>query len=652
GADLDHPDPSIPGLGLSNNAGMAIRAALPQAAHMYREYRVERDGTIDNQIVAHELGHYIQRRLLVSGNVATRAMGEGWGDFIALHMSLREGDDLDGVYPFPHYGAVFSDPTGYYGYRRVPYSTDTSKDALSFRHISDGEQLPDSHPIEVNGAPNAEVHNAGEVWASMMWDAYIALQKSYEGKKSFDDARRALTDYSVAGMILAPAMPTYTEQRDAILAAIAASEPEDYLPVAAAFAGRGAGTCAVSPLRESTDLIGVVEDFELSARGQITEASLSDAAVSCDDDGHLDVGEQGELKITVFNAGAAALLAGATVEVVDPDPSLVFPEGLSRTLPEVAAPTTHIVTLPVTLQNDLASFQTLDLNLRLTMPNGCEEMFEQRLNTTLHADVAANSSAVDDVEPPLTSWVIGGTEGETVWARELGTSYFWHGVDSIGVHDTWLESPVLEVSEDAPLTLAFDHIYSFDFTDPTLSDGGVIEVSTDNGMTWEDISAYADPDYPGMIDSDTNPLHMRPAFGGNNPSFPSADSVQLNLGTALAGTELKVRFRIATDSGGGAPGWFIDNIAFTGIVNTPFATWVTDAGDCVEATDSNTGTDSDTTAGPGMTETAGSETDPGTDSGGVDTDEGCGCQTSTPGLPAGLMLFGLLFVRRRASKSS
>jgi hypothetical protein len=55
----------------------------------------ERDGTIDNMIVAHEWGHYLHHRLVDCGK-SPAGESEGWGDFNALHMALREGDDLDG----------------------------------------------------------------------------------------------------------------------------------------------------------------------------------------------------------------------------------------------------------------------------------------------------------------------------------------------------------------------------------------------------------------------------------------------------------------------------------------------------------------------------------------------------------------------------
>ena len=75
-------------------------------------------------------------------------------------------------------------------------------------------------------------------------------------------------DYVVTGMKLAPTNPTFTEQRDGILAAAAAADPADLAVLAQAFAKRGAGSCAVSPPRASQDLAGVVESFVLEANPQ------------------------------------------------------------------------------------------------------------------------------------------------------------------------------------------------------------------------------------------------------------------------------------------------------------------------------------------------------------------------------------------------
>jgi hypothetical protein len=57
-------------------------------------------------------------------------------------------------------------------------------------------------------------------------------------------------------------------------------------------------------------------------------------------------------------------------------------------------------------------------------------------------------------------------------------------------------------------------------------------------------------------------------------------AVTLNLGTALAGKTFRLRFRVGTDAVHGAGGWEVDNVAFTGLVGTPFPTLVPDPGHC------------------------------------------------------------------------
>lgn len=140
-------------------------------------------------------------------------------------------------------------------------------------------------------------------------------------------------------------------------------------------------------------------------------------------------------------------------------------------------------------------------------------------------------------------------------------------------------SPPLVVGAD-PLVITFDHRHSFeDLTTPF--DGGVIEISTDGGATWADISTYAAPGYNGTLSSCCgNPLSGRQAFVGQNPSWPNRDTLSLNLGTALAGQTIRLRFRIATDAAAGDYGWELNNLSFQGITNTPFSALVAETTVC------------------------------------------------------------------------
>jgi hypothetical protein len=119
----------------------------------------ERDGDVDNTVVAHEWGHYLHHRL-ASCDIGLQCggMSEGWGDFNALLMMLREGDNRSGSYALAPYAA--DDGTfdaAYFGLRRFPYSTDTARNALRFRHIADASELPTTTPLGPGGAalPNS-----------------------------------------------------------------------------------------------------------------------------------------------------------------------------------------------------------------------------------------------------------------------------------------------------------------------------------------------------------------------------------------------------------------------------------------------------------------------------------------------------------------
>src|SRR5262249_23094931 len=149
------------------------------------------------------------------------AMSEGWGDFTSMELTLRAGDDLDGTFAAGIYATATFGDSGYFGVRRAPYSVDFTKNAFTFRHIHTGEALPTT-PLQNAGGDNAEVHNAGEIWCAMLFEGFIAMLRTSTGPaptRTFDQARRAMADYVVAGLQLTPPDATYTEARDAILAA-------------------------------------------------------------------------------------------------------------------------------------------------------------------------------------------------------------------------------------------------------------------------------------------------------------------------------------------------------------------------------------------------------------------------------------------------
>jgi hypothetical protein len=92
---------TIGALSITQAAGVALKASLaagPVTARMFRVTGTERDGAIDNTVIAHEWGHYLHHRLADCGQQQCGAMCEGWGDFVALHTIARDGDNLNGTF--------------------------------------------------------------------------------------------------------------------------------------------------------------------------------------------------------------------------------------------------------------------------------------------------------------------------------------------------------------------------------------------------------------------------------------------------------------------------------------------------------------------------------------------------------------------------
>ncbi|RMH38742.1 MAG: peptidase [Deltaproteobacteria bacterium] len=592
----DATDIDIPVLGLAYTDGTAIKDALGAASARATASRagfiegLRHDGTIDNGVVAHEWGHYLHARLgRCGGSQQCAGHGEGWGDFVALHMIVREGDDYDGTYAVAGYAtANQSEDSYYFGIRRVPYSTDMTKNALTFRHISDGEPLPDSHPIREFG-PNSEVHNAGEVWATMLHEGHIALIT--DGRLSFDEAHRRMSDYVVAGLKLSGANPTYTEMRDAILAAAAAADSKDFAALAAAFAKRGLGTGAVSPPRDSIDLTGVVESFDVAGQLGLTDVAAVLGDGDCDGDGVLDAGETGVIDVTVTNTGAAALKA-TTVTLSTSTPGVRFPAGDTLSLARLEPFDSATASFEVAIDDTVEGIQVLALDVTLADDAAVVTDVTSTVHRRINYDVQLAASATDDVEADATVWAVEADPATPVvdaWQRVAAspTEHEWHGEDLGEPSDHWLRSPAVHVSDDGEFTVAFDHRYRFEASEQggpggqiVYWDGGVIEISTDGGTTWTDVADFADPGYGGTITTQAgNPLGGRNAFVGQSADYPNMTHTELRFGDRFAGQTVALRFRIGTDAAVGDAGWFIDNIALAGIDDTPFAV-IADNAEC------------------------------------------------------------------------
>lgn len=568
---------NIPGLAIGKTDGEALATAIaagPVTITLQSEVSgPERDGDLDNTIVAHEWGHYFHHRLADCGAQQCGGMSEGWGDFMALLMMLREDDNRDGVYAVAPYAVADGTPdAAYFGLRRFPYSRDRTKNDLSFRHIGDENPVPTTTP-GFPGGPNSEVHNAGEVWTTMMWEALNAVVDQH----GVAIGRRRMSDYIVAGLLLTPPDATFTEARDAILAAASALDTEDMILMAAAFAGRGAGSCAVSPPNSSPTNAGVIESGTLAAKLSVGGVSLIDDGASCDHDGYLDRGESGQLRLTVANNG---ILAAENVRITATTSAQGVKLGPVIKIAAMQPYSQATLAIPVRLLPSAPPNTNVTINVLVKGDSTCDPAgVTVSLTVRTGADDVANASSIDRVETKISPWAATGDGAADLWTRafEASGNQSFLGKNAGFVSDTQFVSPPLQARTDQPLVVKIQHAYDIE----AAYDGGVIEVSTD-GVTWTDVSTLGvTPGYGAALLPNTgNPLAGRQAFSGASPGFPARSLLTLDFGMQFAGQSVQLRFRIGTDGAVAGSGWNIDDVEVSGITNTPFPILVSEVSSC------------------------------------------------------------------------
>ena len=288
---------------------------------------------------------------------------------------------------------------------------------------------------------------------------------------------------------------------------------------------------------------------ELAYAGYVLDDSLGNG------NGWIDPGETVELRVSVANGGTSA--ASDTTGMLVAASPLVSVTQSSASWPGIDVGTTELSETPsFVLEIDPAwsCGEPIDVVLSLTAteaPGAWSLPFALDSGSAFSEELFA-----EDVEGVLDDWTIETPLASNPWGpssvRSASPSHSWFVGDLPEATETILVMPTLP-SVQPGTELRFQH-----YMDSEAGyDGGVLEYSV-AGSDWEDAGALVvDGSYNGVIEvSQASALSGRQAWTGDLDGWRS---VLVDL-SSLAGSQVALRWRFATDATMGDEGWYIDDI--------------------------------------------------------------------------------------------
>ncbi len=372
----------------TNNANMATPAdgARPRMQmFLWTGPTPDFDGTIDGDVLIHEVTHGLSNRLHgnsagLSTNMA-RGMGEGWSDFYAHTMLSEPSDPRNGIYTtggYATYLLVSATDTSnyYYGIRRYPKApiaftggaNNRPHNAYTFRHVNAGCDTFFTNTTfafargPVGAAQCDQVHNLGEVWSSALWetrDRFIARLGHAAGNRK---NLQLVTD----GMKLAPLDPTFLTERNAIISAaqMSSAAPQAAIDVADMWAGFAARGMGFSSSIQNIGPAAVTEAFDLPEL-------LGGLGVVTSGNNLLEPNECNTLNIPITNNSAnAASNITATLSSTTPGITVTQATSAYPNLAAGAGPVNNTTPFEVSVANTVACFTSANFTLTTTFTGG------------------------------------------------------------------------------------------------------------------------------------------------------------------------------------------------------------------------------------------------------------------------------------------
>ncbi len=477
----------------------------------------DKDGDLDNGIILHEYTHGISNRF--TGGPANSSclanqeqMGEGWSDFFALMLTHDWGSALitdgfnkpRGIGTYARNEAITAT-----GIRQYPYTTNMAVNPFTYSNVT----------------TVAVPHGVGSVWCTILWDmTWDMIQLDGINPNLYDvsatGGNSAALKLVTEGMRLQPCSPGFVTGRDAILKADTLFFGARYSCIIwKAFARRGVGVNASQGL--STSRSDQVVDFTTKDNDfRFTQ----------------NVTQQFEGQNIIYSATTESICTAiSNFKVVDTLPTNVtYVSGGTYNATDRTVTFSGINLAPGASQTN--SF-TVSVNAGSYFPP----------TTHINETVAATTIPA--------SWTASSTTA-TVWktstAQSVSAPNSFFTRDSTIVSDQILTSSAFAINGQT--TLSFQHLHNAEST----WDGGVVEISTNNGGNWSDLGNFFTANgYTTTLSTSTNPLSGRRAFSGNSTTFKLS---VIDL-TSFRGQTVRIRFRFGSDnSTGTTTGWYLDDI--------------------------------------------------------------------------------------------
>ncbi|MCB9055448.1 MAG: M36 family metallopeptidase [Chitinophagales bacterium] len=514
--------------GGTNNANFATPAdgSRPRMQmYIWTPTNPDRDGDADNSIIVHEFGHGISNRLTggpnQSGCVSNGEHGgEGWSDYFGLMLTTNWATATinDG----------FNIPRGIGTY--VLGQAPTGNGIRNFRYCTNMA----INPLVYSATLPSQVHNRGEYLCMALWEmTWEMIQQGGINPNLYNSAaaggNSAALKLVIEGMKLQPCGPGFIDVRDAILEADTMFFGGLYsCSIWRAFAKRGMGRNAS-------------QGSANSVTDQIPDFTVDNGIFSITQSAPQIVEGQNVTYTNHITAG-----------VCSPMNNFFITDTLPTNVTYVSGGTYNAGNRTITFGPiNLSTNQSATYPFTVTVNTGTY------FTPVTHFDEQVTGTSIP------AAWTISPASGNT-WSvsttsgNSAPNSFF---APDLGVlTDMRLEnssSYSLNATVSSYTTLSFWH--RFNTEDGW--DGGVVEISTNNGSTWSDLGPKMTiGKYNGSLGSGSgNPIANRQAFTGN--SGAGFMQTVINL-ASYAGQSVRIRFRFASDdntapAGGG---WWVDDI--------------------------------------------------------------------------------------------